>query len=153
MITNKQAADLVAYVVAFTHTQINGAEAATWCDYLNSREGAPEATAEDFAKAVRIVCREWGRKEGYKSPINPEDLARQVRKARRQRLEAWERVNGPLVPPLQLCDDPRKAQAWMIEQRQAIMNGQTPQNALERDKNARVVPMPTKLKKARLRAI
>lgn len=153
MITNKQAADLVAYVVAFTHMQINGAEAATWCDYLNSREGVPEANAEDFAKAVRVVCREWGRREGYKNPINPEDLARQVRKARRQRLEAWERVNGPLVPPLQLCDDPRKAQAWMIEQRKAIMDGQTPQNALERDGKSEPRQSPTPIRRARLRAI
>lgn len=153
MITNKQAADIVAYIVAFTHMQINGAEAATWCDYLNSREGVPEANAEDFAKAVRIVCREWGRREGYKNPINPEDLARQVRKARWQRLEAWEQVNGPLEPPLHLCDDPRKAQAWMVEQRQAIMNGQTPQNALERDGKSEAKQTPTHALKPRLKAI
>ena len=153
MITPTQTANLIAYMQNFQALTITSTIAATWCDFLNSTHGAPEASYGDYQEATRAVCDRWARQEGFRNRLTPADLVREVKGVRRRRLNAWEDEHGPLVPPLQLCDDPRKAQAWMIEQRQAIMDGQTPQNALERDGKSEAKQTPMPIGRGRLRAI
>lgn len=155
MITQAQAAALVAYTATFTGTNVKGTEAAVWMDYLNSPEGTPDATPEQLQTATRRACTTWANIQGYRNPINPADIATAHRHQQHKTIDAWEAQHGPLTPPPELDTNPRAEIEWLRKARQAIATGnQTAINALTAHQT-KPTPMPTPMPalRPRLKAI
>lgn len=152
MITPTQVATLIAYLRDLQAITVSASIVGSWCKYLNSANGAPEASWDDWQTAADNVAHWWGTQDGYREKLSPARLVAEVKQIRRERLNAWEQKNGALTPPSELADNPKAEQAWLTKMRNAIQDGQPPKMGLERAKTRATTQLATNALKPRQNA-
>lgn len=139
MIKATTASEILTYLKDCELVTVSATKAAVWADYLNDpKTGAPDTTNTDLKQATRQLVALWSKNTHYRKPT-PADLVAEIKKIRHKRIDDWNQKHGPLTPPAHLAADPKAEQAWLRQARHAIANGQTPQNALERDENTQTI--------------
>ncbi|WP_136314333.1 hypothetical protein [Actinomyces procaprae] len=121
MITPRDAADAVTYLVAAGATTARDAQGPVWADYLNDQVPGGPDTGE-LRPACRAAIRAW-QDAGRAWQINVEHLAQAIRRGRSERIRAEEDARGPLRPA-GLDHEPDLANRWIQAARRAVGTGQ-----------------------------
>lgn len=120
MITPRDAADAVTYLVAAGATTARDAQGPVWADYLNDQvPGGPDAG--ELRPACRAAIRAW-QDAGRTWQINVEHLTQAILKGRSEWIRAEEDAHGRLHP-VGLDREPDVANRWVQAARRAVGTG------------------------------
>ncbi len=125
MITARDAADAITYLIAAGATTARDAQAVVWADYLNAQADNPEAV--ELRPAARDAIRHWD-DAGRTWQVNVETLAKALRRRRAARVADVEQAGGRPAPD-GLDDDPDARCRWVAAWRRAVGIGATPARA------------------------
>ena len=123
MITQKDAADAINYLLAAQAITVVDNQDRVWADYLNSE--IPDVTATDLLPACRDSVRAWSQ-SGRKWRIDVEEFTGAIRRIRRARLDAAGPAPASGLDPAPEVEH-RFQRAWI----RAIAAGATVERAAE----------------------
>lgn len=122
MITARDAANVLNYLLAAQAVTVVDGAAAVWADYVSTE--APEVKPDDLAPATRQAIRDWS-DGGRAWKIDPQALVRAARRVRGDRITAAGQLP---IPPIDL--PPGIDMKWFRRVRELVGDGKPIKEAI-----------------------
>lgn len=94
MISERDAANVLRYLLAAQAITATDDQAAVWADYLN--HDLTDLNADELLPAARLALSQWSRERAWK--LDLPRYADAIRYNRRQQIAAYTRLHGPPQP-------------------------------------------------------